>query len=116
MTTVTVYYSADDVEFFDREECLEHEVHIFDMCIEFLKCVHFYNESGEEIWQPYSNCLEECLEWIDEAFNNCEYIKVKEIIPIKVAEWIKNYFGFCFPESVGFFEYIMGEGWRKVDE
>lgn len=116
MTTVTVYYSADDVEFFDRKECLEHEAHIFDMCIELLECVHFYNKCGEEIWQPYSNCLEECLDWIDKGYDNCCYLKVNKKIPIHILEWVKYYFGFCFPEDVGFFEYILGEDWRKVDE
>ena len=116
MTTVTVYYSLDDVEFFDRGECLEYEAHIFDMCIKLLECVHFYDDCNEEIWQPYSNCLEECLNWIEGAYNNCEYIRVKEKIPADISKWFHDYSGLCFPEDVGLFEYEFLEGWKKVDE
>lgn len=116
MKIVRTYVAYDGIEFDNERECREHEQYAFDMSNQILECVHFYNDMMEEYWQPCAMSVEENLEWLDETYNNCSYIKITKEIPSSAWAWCANYFDFTFPEETGFFEYHMGTGWTKVDE
>lgn len=116
MKIVSTYIAYDGMEFDNERECREHEQYAFDMYNQILECVHFYNAEMEEYWQLYAVNVEEVLDWLEETYSNCSYIKIIKEIPSSAWSWCSSYFDFVFPEEAGFFEYYMGKGWVKVDE
>lgn len=124
MREVTVYYAYDDSEFYDRDECLRYERQAIEEMMSINDCYDFFDKNGNRYIAPYYQCenIEDWINWLSDAAEHCDYIKVRHILPKNAVQFINREWGYCitpkdFHNETGLFKYDNFKGeWIKVDE
>ena len=124
MREVTVYYSYDDREFFDRDECLRYEWQAIEEIMSVNDCYEFFDKNHKRYIAPDATCedAEEWMNWLVHTAERCTYVKVNHILPESTARFVENEFGDCitpedFNNETGLFKYdYLKDEWVKVGE
>jgi len=124
MREVTVYYAYDDSEFEDRDECLRYERQAVEAMMSVNDCYDFFNKWGTRYSAPNSLCedVEKWMDWLSDAAEHCEYIRVRHILPENAVWFIDREWGYCiapedFHNETGLFKYDdFKNEWVKVGE
>ena len=124
MREVTMYYAYDDSEFDDRDECLAYERQAVEAMMSIDDCYDFLAKCGDRYIAPDYQCedVEEWMDWLSDAAQHCEYIKVCHTLPKNAVRFIDREFGYCiapedFNNETGLFKYdYFKNEWIKVDE
>lgn len=126
MREVTVYYAYDGSEFDDRDECLRYERQAIEAMMSVNDCYDFLTKDGVRYSTPDYRCedVEEWIDWLSDAVEHCEYVKVHHILPENAVRFIDREWewSYCiapedFNGETGLFkhDYFKNE-WIKVDE
>ena len=124
MRKVTMYYAFDDKEFDNYDMCFEYESKALMLMRSIEKKYSFYDKSMKEMIAPYeSPDVEDWLDWLDDAYSCCTYIRKTGSLTDDEAEIIRENIGACIYNEdfnggvVGLFGYNRRTGeWDKVDE
>lgn len=117
MKIVTTYIAYDESEFETMEECRAYEEYAWDMLMEILESVIISDDFSTVITPPDFYTLEEALDWFGNTFDHFTFIRVKTEIPSSAYAWQSNYFGYIFPQEVGFYGYdFTTNEWIKLAE
>ena len=118
MKEVITYVAFDDEEFDDKVECEKYEEAAYNKLVELSECYSFYDENMNLFVAPvgYGSDVEMMCDWVDNAYNDCEYIRIKQRLPQEVMRLLYNYFGYIVPdEECGLYRYnIDNDEWDKV--
>lgn len=124
MREVTVYYSYDDEEFFDRDECLQYEHQAVEAMAAVNDCYDFFDKNGRKFVAPDAACedVKEWLFWLSDAAEHCDCIRVRHTLPELSVQFINHEWGYCiapedFYNETGLFRYDNWKNeWVKVGE
>ena len=124
MREVTVYYAWDDAEFDDRDECLRYERQAVEAMMSVNDCYDFFSKWGIRYSAPDYQCedVEKWTDWLSDAAEHCEYVKVRHILPDNAVRFIDREWGYCiapedFHNETGLFKYDdFKDEWLQVDE
>jgi len=124
MREVTMYYAYDDSEFYDRDECLAYEWRAIEAMMSINDCYDFLDKNGVRYSAPNYQCedVEEWMDWLSDAAEHCEYVKVRHILPDNAVRLIDREWGYCiapedFNGEIGLFKYDdFRNEWIKVGE
>ena len=123
MREVSVFYSFDDREFFDRDECLAYEKEAMRHLRVVDACYAFWNKEGDRISAPIaSDDADDWMDWLGVAGDNAEMILVSKQLPNDTADFVREQVGFCilpedFHNDTGMFKYDWKRlGWVKVED
>lgn len=123
MRKIITYVAFDDKEFNDREECQEYEEKAYDLVYSIGEKYEFYDENMNIILAPFASPnVEDWLTWLDNAYNNCTYIKRYDALNSQEEAIIDENIGCCmlnydFNNELGTFRYDCNNvKWVKVDE
>lgn len=123
MREVTIYYAYDDKEFDNYEACLAYENKGYGLMRSIEKKYSFYDKNMKEIIAPFESPeVEDWLDWLEDAYTYCTYIRKTGSLTDDEAEIIRENISACilnedFSCAVGLFEYNRRTGtWDKVDE
>lgn len=124
MRKVTMYVAWDDSEFDTEDECLLYESEAMDAMREVNDCYDFFNKNGEHFDAPpeWDDNIENWLDWLSDAAEHCDHIKVNYILPEYAVRFIDREWGYCiapedFHNETGLFKYDdFKDEWIKVDE
>lgn len=124
MREVTVYYSYDDEEFFDRDECLQYERQGIEAIMSVNDCYDFLTKGGNCYIAPNYQCqdVEKWMDWLSNAAEHCEYVRVRHILPADAVRFIDREWGYAitpedFNNETGLFKYDYSKyEWVKVGE
>ena len=123
MREVSVFYSFDDREFFDRDDCLEYERDMLNM-IKKLNYKYSFFDKNMNIYMPPVNSedVEDWINWFSGACDECEYIHRDENLEYGEEQFIREELGYCilnedFKNEVGWFKYdTRRDEWVKVED
>lgn len=104
MREVTLYYAWDDSEFYDRDECLRYEQQAVEAMMSVNDCYDFLTKDGGRYVAPDYRCenVEDWMNWLSDAAEHCDYIKVRHILPENAVRFIDREWGYCIlPEDFG---------------
>lgn len=124
MREVTVYYAWDDTEFDDRDECLRYERQAVEAMMSVNDCYDFFTKWGVRYSAPDYRCedVEEWMDWLSDAAEHCDFIRVRHILPDNAVRFIDREWGYCiapedFNGETGLFKYDdFKNEWVKVGE
>jgi len=124
MREVTVYYAYDGSEFDDRDECLQYERQAVEAIMSVNDCYDFLTKDGVRYFAPDYRCedVEEWMDWLSDAAEHCEYVKVHHILPENTLRLIDREWDYCiapedFNGETGLFKYDHFKNeWVKVGE
>lgn len=124
MREVTKYIAWDDSEFDIEDECLLYESVAMDAMREVNDCYTFFNKDGERFEAPpeWDDIIENWLNWLSDAAEHCDSIKVNYILPENAVRFIDREWGYCiapedFHNETGLFKYDDWKNeWVKVGE
>ena len=115
MKTVTVYYAFDDTDFYVEEECREYEEEWLNAFREIRECYDFFDKDMNTLVCAGDE-LEDLMEWIEKGYDNSSYLYIKKIPSVGTARRIDYYYGYIFPDKVGFYRADNEEGiWKRVE-
>jgi len=121
MREVTVFYSFDDREFFDREECKAYESKAVWHLRTVEACYAFYNKDGDRLFAPLtSDDVEDWMDWLCIAGDSAERIVISQQLPQDTAYFVREQVGYCilpedFGNQTGNFQYDWNQNeWVKV--
>ena len=116
MRVVSVYYSFDDREFFDYQECADYEVKAFRLMLDFFNTFVFYDKDKKEV-EIVKDTVEDMLASADWAIQSCDYVRVNKPFDSDTEEFIRVQIGADLPDEVGFYKYDyygeFGGGWQR---
>lgn len=121
MREVTRFYSFDDREFFDRDECETYEREAVRHLRTVEACYAFYSKEGKRMFAPLAS--EDADEWMDWLCAACEVsnrILVTRQLPNDTADFVREQVGYCilpedFNNATGDFQYDWHQcEWVKV--
>ena len=122
MREVSVFYSFDDREFFDRDECFTYEEKALKKFQSFNYFYTFYDKDMNIMYAPMSKDVEEWINWLQCSAGKCSYIRRMGQLPEEVNQFIREEAGYCilnedFNNEIGLFKYddIQYE-WIKVED
>lgn len=123
MREVKYYIAWDDSEFESKEECLAYEKNALDCLKETCEKYSFFDKNMNLYCAPLESFdVEDWMDWLDNAVNNCEFIHRETDLTILAERFISDYWGFCilnddFNHKTGWFKYDFHRNeWVKVDE
>ena len=117
MREVSVFYSFDDREFFERDECEAYEREAMRHLRTVEACYAFYGKDGDRIFAPMtSNDVEEWMDWLYIAGDAADRILVSRQLPQDTADFLREQVGYCilpedFNYSTGDFQY----DWKRYE-
>lgn len=103
MREVSVFYSFDDKEFFDRDECEVYEREAVRHLRAVEACYAFYGKEGNRMFAPLnSDDVEEWMDWLCIVGDSAERILVTRQLPNDTANFVREQVGYCIlPEDFG---------------
>lgn len=103
MREVSVFYSFDDKEFFDRGECETYEREAVRHLRTVEACYAFYGKEGNRLFAPLtSNDVEDWMDWLCVAGDSADRILVSRQLPNDTADFVREQVGYCIlPEDFG---------------
>jgi hypothetical protein len=123
MREVSVFYSFDDREFFDRAECEAYEREAMQHLRTVWACYAFYGRDGRRMFAPLtSNNIEDWMVWLCTVGDMADRILIIRQLPQDTVDFLRYQVGYCIlPED---FDYLTGDfqynwkrcEWVKVDE
>lgn len=123
MREVIMFYAYDDVEFFNREDCVEYEMKHLGYLKEVDCKYSFFDINMNLITSPIdSNDIGRWIEWLDEVILNCVFINRHYNLSEIACKFIDYEFGYPitnadFNNILGWFKYDNENNkWVKVDE
>ena len=123
MREVSVFYSYDDREFFDRDECLEHEQNIFNIVKNISNKYSFFDKDMNIYMPPVnSEIIEDWVSWLSDSCEVCEYIYRDENLKEEEEHFMREEFGGRilnedFENKIGWFKYnATWNEWEKVED
>ena len=123
MREVTMYYAYDDKEFDSYRACEDYETTAYMLMRSIEKKYSFFDRKMNLIVAPFdSSKIEDWLQWLDDAYQYCTYIKRFGSLTDDEAKIIRENLGSCiynedFSCAEGLFKYDFNTGrWVKVDE
>ena len=124
MREMTIYYAYDDSEFYDRDECLRYERQAVEAMMSVNDCYDFFDKNGGRYIAPNYQCedVEKWMDWLSDAAEHCDCIKVRHILPENAVRFIDREWGYCiapedFNGETGLFKYDdFKNEWVKVGE
>lgn len=122
MREVKYYVAWDDSEFETKKECLEYERKAIATMATVDECYTFFDKNGERMMAPISDVIEDWLNWLSIAADQCKWIRVHRPISKTATKFINREWGYCicpedFESETGFFEYdYLKNEWVKVGE
>lgn len=123
MREVSVFYSYDDREFFDREECLEYEKNALDHLKEINEKYSFFDKDMNLYCAPLeSSDIDDWIHWFYNAADKCDFIHREANLNVFTEQFIRDENGFCilnedFKNQVGWFKYdFHWNEWVKMGE
>lgn len=124
MREVTMYVAWDDSEFETADECLRYEEQAIEAMSAVNDCYDFFDKNGGRFVAPLTTDteIENWLNWLSDAAEHCDYIKVYHRIPELSVKFINREWGYCicpedFPEETGVFKYDnFKDEWVEVGE
>jgi hypothetical protein len=121
MREVSVFYSFDDKEFFDRDECKAYEREAVRHLRTVEACYAFYDENGGRMLAPLrSEDVEDWMDWLYIAGDSAHRIFVSRQLPNDTADFVREQVGYCilpedFGNETGDFQYDWNQNeWVKV--
>lgn len=104
MREVSVFYSFDDREFFDRDECVEYEKNAMHHLRTVEACYAFYAKEGARLFAPLrSDDVEDWMDWLCVAGDSADRIVVSQKLPNDTAKFVREQTGYCIlPEDFGY--------------
>lgn len=122
MREVSVFYSFDDREFFDRDECLEYEQNIFNIVKNISNKYSFFDKDRNIFMPPVnSEDIEEWIHWLSYSCETCEYIHRDDNLEYGEEQFMNDELGYCvlnedFKNEIGWFKYdTRWNEWIKVE-
>lgn len=117
MREVSVFYSFDDREFFDRDECEDYEREAVRHLRTVEACYAFYDKKGDKMFAPLtSNDVEDWMNWLCVAGDDADRILVLQQLPQDTADFLREQVGYCIlPED---FNYQTGDfqyNWKRCE-
>ena len=117
MREVSVFYSFDDKEFFDRDECEAYEREAVRHLRIVEACYAFYDKKGDRLFAPLtSNDIEDWMDWLCVAGDSAERILVSQQLPNDTTDFVREQVGYCIlPED---FNYQTGDfqyNWKRYE-
>lgn len=116
MREVTVFYSFDNREFYDRGECEAYEREAMRHLLVVNVCYAFY-KNGDRMFAPHtSNDIEDWMDWFCAACEVSNRIIVSRQLPNDTADFVREQVGYCilpedFGNETGDFQY----DWHKCE-
>lgn len=115
MREVSVFYSFDDKEFYDRDECEAYEREAMRHLRTVEACLAFYDKNDNRMFAPLtSNDVEEWIDWLEVAGDKADRILVTRLLPQDTVDFLKYQVGYCIlPED---FDYQTGNfqyDWKR---
>lgn len=103
MREVTIFYSYDEMEFLDRDECEAYECKAMQHFRTVDACYAFYNKEGNRIFAPLgSDDANDWIKWLCEAGDSAEKVFISRQLPDDTASFIRYQVGYCImPEDFG---------------
>ena len=117
-----VYYAFDDKEFFDRDECERYEWQAIECMTAVNECYDFFDKSGNRFMPPPYDSAEDWMNWICDAAEHCDSIRVNHLLPKLADDFVLNKCGYYitsedFNNETGLFKYdYLKDEWVKVGE
>lgn len=104
MRKVSVFYSFDDKEFFDRDECEAYEREAVRHLRTVEACYAFYGKEGDRLFAPLrSDDVEDWMDWLYIAGDSAERIFVSRQLPNDTAYFVREQVGYCIlPEDFNY--------------
>ena len=122
MREVSVFYSFDDHEFFDRDECLAYEKEAVHHLRTVETCYAFWGKDGNRIFAPIaSDNADDWMDWLCLAGDSAEMILVLKQLPKDTTDFVREQVGYCiqpedFHNDTGMFKYDWNHWkWVKVE-
>lgn len=124
MREVTVYYSYDDKEFFDRDECVAYEEKAIKLMEEINDKYSFFDGDMNLLVAPLgSTDIEEWIDWLNISADKCAFIRRTGDLSFNADNFSREVCGYCinncdFPygeKNIGLFKYEDCD-WVKVGE
>ena len=124
MREVRVFYTYDDKEFYNRDECIAYEENAVKLMEEINEKYSFFDENMNLLVAPLgSTDIEEWIDWLNIAADKCTFIHRTGDLSPNADKLSREICGYCinnsdFPygeENVGWFKYEDYD-WVKVGE
>lgn len=123
MREVSMFYSFDDKEFFDRDKCEAYEREAVRHLRTVEACYAFYDKEGNRLFAPLtSDDVEDWMDWLCVADDSADRILVSRQLPNDTVDFVREQVGYCilpedFRNETGDFQYDWHQyKWVKVDE
>ena len=112
-----VYCAYDNTQFSTREECEEYERPAIFHLNTIIRCIQCLDKDAIPMYCPAGLALDEALDWLNDAVQECTYIRIKEIIPSETLTFINNELDYYLPDNkVGLYKYdFENDKWVRVD-
>jgi len=93
------YVAYNGMEFEDKKECEEYEQYAIDMAFQLTECYAFFDKEGICLPPAIFDCFEDFCEWLEDTYNDCEYISKIKDCPASAISWARNECGIYIPDG-----------------
>lgn len=114
MKIIKTFVAYDDTEFDTEDECIAYEEKHATYAGEINYKYEFLDKDGKVIECKDKRYFDVLIDFLEDAYNECAFIRVKDKVSEEALDWLEDYFGIELPSGeCGLYDYVC-DTWGRV--